>query len=30
MVTIMMNDYPIIKYILLGVMGLFALTTKDQ
>ena len=29
MVTILMNDYPMIKYILVGLMGLFVLTTKE-
>ena len=29
MVTIMMNDYPKLKYILIGVMGLFVLTNKE-
>ena len=29
MVTIIMNDYPIVKYILVGLMGLFVLTTKE-
>ena len=29
MVTIIMNDYPMIKYILVGLMGLFVLTTKE-
>ena len=29
MVTIMMNDYPKFKYILIGVMGLFVLTNKE-
>merc|ERR1711982_316856 len=27
MVTIMLNDYPFLKYILIGIMGLFVLTT---
>jgi signal peptidase len=30
MVTIVLNDYPILKYILIGVMGLFVLTTKES
>lgn len=29
MVTIVLNDYPSLKYALLGVMGLLALTSKD-
>ena len=29
MVTIIMNDYPMVKYILVGLMGLFVLTTKE-
>ncbi len=29
MVTIIMNDYPMIKYVLVGLMGLFVLTTKE-
>lgn len=29
MVTIIMNDYPIVKYVLVGLMGLFVLTTKE-
>ena len=29
MVTIIMNDYPMIKYVLIGLMGLFVLTTKE-
>ena len=29
MVTSIMNDYPIVKYILVGLMGLFVLTTKE-
>ncbi|ORZ08922.1 signal peptidase complex catalytic subunit SEC11C-like protein [Absidia repens] len=29
MVTIMMNDYPILKYVLLGVLGLFALVQRE-
>jgi len=29
MVTIIMNDYPIVKYVLVGVMGLFVLTTRE-
>lgn len=30
MVTIILNDYPILKYVLIGVMGLFVLTNKEQ
>ncbi|CAG9461967.1 unnamed protein product [Pedinophyceae sp. YPF-701] len=29
MVTILMNDYPMLKYGLIGVLGLLVLTTKD-
>ncbi len=29
MVTIIMNDYPIVKYILVGLVGLFVLATKE-
>ena len=29
MVTIIMNDYPALKYLLVGTMGLFVLTTKE-
>merc|ERR1711918_141776 len=29
MVTIIMNDYPMVKYCLVGLMGLFVLTTKE-
>jgi signal peptidase len=29
MVTIILNDYPMVKYILVGVMGLFVLTNKE-
>jgi signal peptidase len=30
MVTIILNDYPMVKYLLIGVMGLFVLTSKDS
>jgi signal peptidase len=30
MVTIILNDYPALKYVLVSVMGLFVLTNKDQ
>ena len=30
MVTIWLTDYPIVKYVLLGVMGLFVIFAKDQ
>ena len=30
MVTIVLNDYPALKYVLVGVMGLFVLTNKDS
>ena len=29
MVTIALNDYPVLKYVLVGMMGLFVLTTKE-
>ncbi|SAM08192.1 hypothetical protein [Absidia glauca] len=29
MVTILMNDYPFLKYVLLGVLGLFALVQRE-
>jgi signal peptidase len=29
MLTIIMNDYPWVKFVLLGGMGLFVLTSKD-
>jgi signal peptidase I len=29
MVTIALNDYPALKYVLVGMMGLFVLTTKE-
>jgi len=29
MVTIMLNDYPMLKYVLVGLMGLFDLTNKE-
>ena len=30
MVTIILNDYPPVKYVLIGVMGLFVLTNKES
>jgi len=30
MVTIILNDWPFLKYILIGIMGLFVLTNKDS
>jgi len=30
MVTIILNDYPILKYLLIGIMGLFVLTNKES
>eukprot|EP00455_Lapot_gusevi_P000625 TRINITY_DN1028_c0_g1_i1.p1 TRINITY_DN1028_c0_g1~~TRINITY_DN1028_c0_g1_i1.p1 ORF type:complete len:207 (-),score=58.59 TRINITY_DN1028_c0_g1_i1:47-601(-) len=30
MVTILLNDYPYMKYALVGLMGLFVLTTREQ
>ncbi len=29
MVTIVMNDYPTLKYALIGVLGLLVLTSKE-
>lgn len=29
MVTITLNEYPLLKYVLIGMMGLFVLTTKE-
>ncbi len=28
-VTIILNDYPMVKYVTLGLMGLFVLIAKD-
>lgn len=28
-VTIIMNDYPLVKYALIGVLGLFVVTSKE-
>ncbi|GAB5032125.1 signal peptidase i [Nannochloropsis oceanica] len=30
MVTIILNDYPMLKYVLVGIMGLFVLTNKES
>jgi signal peptidase I len=30
MVTILLNDYPLLKYVLVGLMGLFVLTGKES
>ena len=30
MVTIILNDFPLLKYVLIGVMGLFVLTNKES
>ena len=30
MVTIILNDFPILKYVLIGIMGLFVLTNKES
>lgn len=30
MVTIALTDYPILKYVMVGVMGLFVITSKEQ
>lgn len=27
--TIIMNDYPFVKYLLIGVLGIFVLTSKE-
>ncbi len=29
MVTILLNDYPPLKYVLISLMGLFVLTTRE-
>lgn len=29
MVTIVMNDYPMLKYVLIGVLGLLVITSKE-
>lgn len=29
-VTIIMNDYPYLKYLLIGVLGLFVIMSKEQ
>uniref|UniRef100_A0A7S3M735 Signal peptidase complex catalytic subunit SEC11 n=1 Tax=Spumella elongata TaxID=89044 RepID=A0A7S3M735_9STRA len=30
MVTIILNDYPVLKYVLIGIMGIFVLTNKES
>lgn len=30
MVTIILNDFPVLKYLLIGIMGLFVLTSKES
>jgi len=30
MVTIVLNDYPLLKYLLIGIMGIFVLTNKES
>lgn len=30
MVTILLNDYPALKFVLIGMMGLFVLTNKES
>lgn len=30
MITIALTDYPALKYVLLGLMGAFVLTTREQ
>jgi hypothetical protein len=27
--TIIMNDYPYVKYLLIGILGIFVITSKD-
>jgi signal peptidase len=29
MVTIIMNDYPYLKYALIGLLGIFVLTSRE-
>jgi hypothetical protein len=29
MLTILMNDYPLFKYVLLGSLGLFVILTRE-
>jgi len=29
MITIQLTDYPMLKYLLVGMMGLFVITSKD-
>jgi len=29
MVTIYLNDYPWLKYLMVGIMGIFVLTSKE-
>jgi len=30
MLTIIMNDYPFLKYMLIGILGFFVVTSKDE
>lgn len=30
MATVLLNDYPLLKYVLVGLMGLYVLTTKEK
>ena len=30
MVTIMLNDYPALKYVVIGTMGLFVITGRES
>lgn len=29
MITILMNDYPIAKFVLIGILGLLVITNKE-
>ena len=30
MITIILNDYPALKFVVIGIMGLFVITGRDQ
>jgi hypothetical protein len=30
MVTILLNDYPSLKYVMIGIMGILVLSSKEQ
>ena len=30
MVTIILNDYPIVKYVVIGIMGLYVITGRES